>query len=62
VWLHAFIANVRLVYLEAPADVVFERNSKRDSTLSDKDLERMLHRWEVPLPWEAREVEYAVAG
>lgn len=51
-------ANVNLVYLEAPVDVVFERNRQRDTTLSNKELERMLHRWEVPLPWEAHAVEY----
>ncbi|HEY8977896.1 MAG TPA: hypothetical protein VIN75_27020 [Burkholderiaceae bacterium] len=28
----------------------------RDTTLRQKDLERMLHRWEVPLPREAHEV------
>lgn len=56
--LYAYHANVRLVYLEAAHDVVFARNHKRDTTLSNKDLARMLHRWEVPLPWEAHVVEY----
>ncbi|ATU67114.1 RNA ligase family protein [Piscinibacter gummiphilus] len=37
-----------------------ERNAARDTTLRQKDLERMLHRWEVPLPWEAHEVLYEV--
>ncbi len=60
--LFAYDAQVRLVYLEAPAPVVFARNRKRDSTLSHKDLERMLHRWEVPLPWEAHAVEYRVGA
>jgi len=52
-------ASVQVVYIEAEAKVVFARNSKRDSTLSNKDLERMLYRWEVPVPWEAHEVVYA---
>lgn len=56
--LYAYHVNVRLVYLEAAHDVVFARNHKRDTTLSNKDLARMLHRWEVPLPWEAHVVEY----
>lgn len=60
--LFAYDANVRLVYLEVPSPVVFARNRQRDSTLSNKDLERMLHRWEVPLPWEAHAVKYHVGA
>lgn len=59
--LYAYGAEVRLVYLEAPEPVVLGRNAKRDTTLGNKDLLRMLHRWEVPLPWEAHSVEYQVA-
>ena len=58
--LYAYDANVRLVYLEVPSAVLFQRNGKRETTLTQKDLERMLHRWEVPLPWEAHEVRYEV--
>ena len=58
--LYAYNAQVRLVYLEAPHDVLFARNHKRDTTLSNKNLARMLHRWEVPLPWEAHTVDYMV--
>ena len=60
--LYAYDANVRLVYLEVPADALFRRNARRDTTLRQKDLERMLHRWELPLPWEAHEVRYEVAS
>lgn len=60
--LYAYHAQVRLVYLEAAHDVVFARNQKRDTTLSNKELSRMLHRWEVPLPWEAHGVEYWVGN
>jgi predicted kinase len=56
--LYAYDAQVRLVYMEAPEAVVFSRNQRRDTTLSNKDLARMLHRWEVPMPWEAHDVEY----
>ncbi len=59
--LYAYNAQVRLVYLEAAHAVVFSRNHKRDTTLSNKELARMLHRWEVPLPWEAHAVDYTVA-
>lgn len=54
------VTNVRLVYLEWPNPAIFSRNGQRDSTLSNKDLERMLHRLKVPLPWEAHAVEYDV--
>jgi len=56
----AYDAAVTLVYLEVPPAVLFQRNGKRDTTLRQKDLERMLHRWEVPLPWEAHDVRYEV--
>ena len=56
--LYAYNARVKLVYLEAAESVVFSRNSKRDTTLTNKDLTRMLHRWEIPMPWEAHEVLY----
>ncbi len=59
--LYAYDASVTLVYLEVPCDTLFRRNAKRDTTLKQKDLERMLHRWEVPLPWEAHALRYEVA-
>ena len=58
VLLYAYNASVKLVYLEASEPVVFSRNDKRDTTLGNKDLARMLHRWEIPMPWEAQEVLY----
>lgn len=58
--LYAYDAQVRLVYLEVPCPTLFKRNADRDTTLKQKDLERMLHRWEVPLPWEAHELRYEV--
>jgi len=60
--LFAYDANVRLLYLEVPAVALFRRNARRDTTLKQKDLERMLHRWEVPLPWEAHDVRYEVTS
>lgn len=60
--LYAYDADVRLVYIEVPSETLFKRNARRDTTLKQKDLERMLHRWEVPLPWEAHEVRYEVAS
>lgn len=58
--LSAYDANVRLVYLEVPCATLFKRNAARETTLKQRDLERMMHRWEVPLPWWAHEVRYEV--
>lgn len=60
--LFAYDASVRLLYLEVPAVALFRRNARRETTLKQRDLERMLHRWEVPLPWEAHEVRYEVTS
>ncbi|MBB4866868.1 putative kinase [Pseudomonas nitritireducens] len=57
---HNYHANVRLVYLEHPEAVLLSRNSKRDSSLTNAGLLGMLHKWELPLPWEAASVEYYV--
>lgn len=51
-------AEVDLVYLEQPRDELLRRNHKRDTSLSNKALLEMLHRWEVPLPTEAHRVHY----
>ncbi|MHD0644966.1 AAA family ATPase [Pseudomonas aeruginosa] len=57
-FIHGYHGDVRLVYLEAPEKVLYDRNSKRDSSLRNEDLRRMLFKWEVPMPWEAKAVEY----
>ena len=56
--LFAYDAQVELVYLEQPPDVLFKRNTRRDTSLPNKAIERMLFKWEVPLPTEAHVVEY----
>ena len=37
------------------------RNTKRDTSLPNKPIERMLLWWEVPLPTEAHVVDYPLA-
>ena len=59
---YAYGAEVRIVYLEQPRDELLRRNGKRDTTLSNKALLGMLHRWELPVPSEAHEVRYEVEG
>jgi predicted kinase len=56
--LFAYDAEVELVYLEQPPDIIFKRNTQRDTSLSNKAIERMLFKWEVPLPTEAHHVQY----
>lgn len=59
--LYAYEAQVELVYLEQPPQVIFQRNSRRDTSLPNKAIERMLFKWEVPLPTEAHRVAYPLA-
>jgi len=54
-------AQVNIEYLEQPESVLFSRNTKRDTTLTNQAIEEMLFRWEPPLPTEAHAVEYLVA-
>jgi predicted kinase len=56
--LYAYEAQVDIVYLEQPPQVIFQRNSRRDTSLPNKAIERMLFKWEVPLPTEAHRVLY----
>jgi predicted kinase len=58
--LFAYGAEVELVYLERPRAELLRRNHRRDTSLSNKALEAMLHKWELPLPTEAHGVHYLV--
>jgi predicted kinase len=51
-------AEVKIVYLERPRAELLRRNTRRDTSLSNKTLEGMLHRWDLPLPTEAHQVVY----
>ena len=56
--LFAYGAEVELVYLERPRQELLRRNSKRDTSLSNKALEALVSKWELPLPTEAHRVRY----
>lgn len=56
--LYAYGAEVTVVYLEAPEQVILARNAKRDTTLKNEAILHMLHRWEVVQPDEADHVCY----
>lgn len=60
--LFAYEAEVELVYLERPRAELLSRNRRRDTSLSNKALEAMLHKWELPLPTEAHAVHYLIDG
>lgn len=56
--LYGYHATVHLVYLEARRQELLERNRKRDTSLTNKALEGMLFKWEVPVPSEAHQVTF----
>ncbi|WP_055336455.1 AAA family ATPase [Ralstonia solanacearum] len=58
--LFAYHAEVEIAYLEQPRAELLRRNTKRDTSLSNKALASMLHRWSVPLLTEAHHVRYVV--
>lgn len=54
----AYGAEVALVYLEQPRSELLRRNTRRDSSLSNKALQQLVHKWEVPALTEAHTVLY----
>ena len=50
-------ARVRIVHMEAPPEVLRQRNRERSAPVPDKAVQRMIERWEVPDLTEAHEVE-----
>jgi len=58
--LYAYHAEVEVVYLERPRAELLARNSKRDSSLTNKSLQAMVLKWEPPVPTEAHAVRYVV--
>lgn len=53
-------ARVRLVYVEAPPEVLFAQNRGRERVVPPAVIERLLSKWEVPDVSEAHEVTYCV--
>lgn len=56
--LYAYDAKVTIVYLEQPEATLMSRNTRRDTTLTNAAIKRMLLKWEVPLPTEVHRVDY----
>jgi predicted kinase len=54
----AYGARVRLVYVDAPLDLLLRRNQARPDPVPEKVIARMLEKFELPDPTEAHHVDY----
>ncbi|MFN7932168.1 MAG: AAA family ATPase [Bryobacteraceae bacterium] len=54
----SYQASVRIIYVEARAAALFERNRQRPRPVPPAAIERMLQRWDTPGPTEAPAVEW----
>ncbi|MCV9964577.1 ATP-binding protein [Pararhizobium sp. BT-229] len=59
--LRDYNARVRIVYLEAPTDVLFKQNAERAASVPEAVIERFLAKLEPPKDWEAHEVVRVIA-
>jgi predicted kinase len=53
-------SRIRIVYIEAPEDLLLSQNRRRQAPVPEAVLERLLDRWEVPDWTEAHAVECVV--
>jgi predicted kinase len=53
-------ARVRVVYVEAPAGRMFDRNRGRPQPVPPHVIDRLIRRWTVPTPREAHDLILAV--
>lgn len=60
--LRRYDATVEIFYLERPSEVIMSRNRDRDTSLSNKAIEKMLFHWEVPCAWEGHTMTCDVAS
>lgn len=58
----AYRAYVRIVYVEARWDDLFQQNRARSSMVPPQVIERLVDRWEVPDVTEAQNVEWWIGG
>jgi tRNA uridine 5-carbamoylmethylation protein Kti12 len=54
--------RIRIVYVEAPPEVLLARNRQRPAPVPEKVMDRLLDRWEVPDRTEAHQVDWIVSG
>jgi predicted kinase len=58
----AYGARVQIVAIEAPYDVIIQRNARRSRPVPDATIARMLNIWEAPDLTEAHRVTYVEHG
>lgn len=46
-----------IIYLEEPYSIIKKRNSERDTTLSNKNIDSMLFKWDIPKITEYFDIE-----
>src|SRR4029079_8695781 len=54
----AYHARIRIVYVDAPWEVILRRNKERESSVPEPVIARMLRKLEVPDLTEAHAVEW----
>jgi len=57
---HGYRARVTLVYVESPRSLLFKGNRERERSVPEVVIDRLLNRWEVPDPYEAHAICYAL--
>lgn len=55
--IHRYDGRSIIVYLEAPFEELLRRNQARDSSLSNKKLQELFLKWEVPRQMECHELQ-----
>ena len=58
--LYNYDAFVSMIYKEVSYEEILKRNNQRNTTLSNKKIEEMLLKWEVPTSDEAHEVIFCI--
>jgi len=58
----AYGARVRIVYVEASHDRIFNQNSDREHPIPKAALEKLTTNWEVPSALEAHQIDYYLNG
>ena len=58
--LYNYNAQVNIVYLEESKQTIFERNNKRDTSLSNDNISKMLNRWDIPKAIESHSISYNI--
>lgn len=53
-------AHITLIYCEQPEAIIKSRNFSRNTTLSNKKIDEMLFKWEVPTEQETHKIEYII--